>query len=311
MKEICELTGLSKQSFWKSRNREEANEQLIKTVVEQMTEIRKTHKVMGCRKMFYKGEIQWKVGRDKVIKIGYANGFKIRKKRSVTRTTWSQSVEVQPNLIEGIFINGPNQVWQSDIFYYKVGQLNYYGVTIEDVYTRRLKALHMSKSLEAKETVIALQKAIKSTGKKEVIKGCIFHSDRGSQYISKELKSIIKENEMKPSMCINPQENAYVERVQGTIKNEYLNEHEITPGNIIQMCRKIKSWYNKERPHKSIGMLTPEKFENLVEKLAIIDRPKMGINQGIRKFSTNICEIDKKKKEAKKKNLPSSTLSLI
>jgi mannitol-1-phosphate/altronate dehydrogenase len=76
------------------------------------------------------------------------------------------------------------------------------------------------------------------------------------------------------------------------------------------MSRKIKSWYNDERPHESIGKLTPKKFENLVNNLAINDRPKMIINQGIKKFSTEIREIDKKKKEAKKKNLPSSSLSL-
>ncbi|MEI2694681.1 MAG: DDE-type integrase/transposase/recombinase [Saprospiraceae bacterium] len=311
MKSLYELTGITKQSLWKSRNRKSEQQTIIKSVVDQMNDIRKTHKVMGCRKMYYKDEKQWLVGRDKVIEIGYANGFKIRKKRSVVRTTWSQSVEVYPNLIENKQLSGPNQAWQSDIFYYKVGATNYYGVTIEDVYTRVLKALHISKSLQAKQTVIALRKAIKSTLNKEDITGCIFHSDRGSQYISKDLKEIIKANNMIASMCINPQENAYVERLQGTVKNEYLNEFDITPRNITQMCQKIKTWYNGERPHKSIGMLTPNKFENLVENLAIIDRPKMVINQGTRKFSTDIREINKKKKEAKKKNLSSSSLSLI
>ncbi|MBK9107001.1 MAG: hypothetical protein IPM92_01125 [Saprospiraceae bacterium] len=70
---------------------------------------------MGCRKMYYKEENQWPVGRDKVIEIANANGFKMRKKRSIVRTTWSQA-EVYPNLIEGMQLNGPNQVWQSDIF---------------------------------------------------------------------------------------------------------------------------------------------------------------------------------------------------
>ncbi|MBK9107002.1 MAG: transposase [Saprospiraceae bacterium] len=116
---------------------------------------------------------------------------------------------------------------------------------------------------------------------------------------------------MNPSMCLNPQENAYVERIQGTIKNEYLNEYEITSKNIMQMSNKIKFWYNEQRPHKSLGMLTPKNFENLVKNLTEKDRPKMIINQGIKEFSTEICEINKKKKEAKKKNLSSSSLSLI
>jgi putative transposase len=218
LKDLYVLTGIRKQSLWKNRNKIEKEEKVIKSVVDQLSSIRKTHKAMGCRKMFYKDENQWPVGRDKVIEIANANGFKIRKKRSVVRTTWSQSVEVYPNLIEGMQVNGPNQIWQSDIFYFKVGQTNYYGVTIEDVYTRILKALHMSRSLAARQTVIALQKAIKSTLYKENIKGCIFHTDRGSQFISKEFKELIKQSKMKPSMCLNPQENAYVERVQGTIK---------------------------------------------------------------------------------------------
>jgi len=79
---------------------------------------------------------------------------------------------------------------------------------------------------------------------------------------------------MQPSMCKVPQENAYAERVQDTIKNYYLIDIPLEGKNLRKISNHILKLYNEERPHKKLHKMTPIGFENSVEKLPIQERPK-------------------------------------
>lgn len=291
MKQLYQIAGLSKQALWKYRKREQQKNEVSEQVVEQMNTIRKHHKRMGCRSMYYAATTPLLVGRDLFEQIGFANGFKLKRKRSMIKTTWSQRVEVYPNLIEGKVLDHINQVWQSDIFYFHLEQQHFYGVTIEDVYSRELLALHLSNSLTAEQVTIAFNKALRARQGTRV-KGCIFHSDRGSQYIGTAHKQLLKENGMKISMGKLPQENAYVERLQGTLKHQYLSELEVTPDNLQAMSRKITGYYNHERPHRNLKMMTPSAFAAHIQKQSKQQRPKQKIYEGF--------AISRKKNEAEK-----------
>lgn len=295
MKDLYDLVGITKQGLWKHQRRLEERSNISAGMISKMEDIRKRHKRMGCRSMYSAIKDELPVGRDAFEEIGFANGFKLKTKRSKVKTTWSQRVEVFPNLIEGLTVTRVNQVWQSDIFYQKVGGEDYYGVTIEDVYSRKLLALHMSQSLGAQENVKALKKAIKARAGHK-IEGCILHSDRGSQYISEVHKELLRSKGMKPSMCKMPQENAYVERIQGTIKNQYFDEFELTKANIAAMALQVIKSYNDEKPHRSLKMKTPTGFEQYVELLAIKDRPKELIFNGYSDLSTKQEFLTKRKK---------------
>lgn len=294
------ISGISKQALWKHFKRRKEVALVTSEVVEMIKDVRINHKRMGCRRIYYTSKVPLPIGRDLFEQIGFANGFKLQLKRNVIKTTWSQRVEVFPNLIEGMVLNGINQVWQSDIFYLKVEGADYYGVSIEDVYSRKLLALHLSKSLAAEQNVRALQKALKAR-KGSKVNRCIFHSDRGSQYISDIHKTLLKEAGMKISMCKMPQENAYVERVQGTLKYEYLFEHKLTEANLYKMMLKILGWYNEERPHSELNMMTPAAFERYVKNIPENKRPEVQIYQGFSELSTKNKIANKKKKSSKKR----------
>ncbi|HLF64334.1 MAG TPA: IS3 family transposase, partial [Saprospiraceae bacterium] len=285
MKDLCALAGVSKQSLWKHQKRIEHREKTTVQMVSIMTRIRKHHKRMGCRSMYHVPQEELPVGRDIFEQIGFANGFKLKTKRNKVKTTWGQRVEVFPNLIEGLCVTGINQVWQSDIFYQKVEDEEYYGVTIEDVYSRKLLSLHMSKSLGAQENVKALKKAFKARRGQD-LGNCILHSDRGSQYISQAHKELVRSKAMRMSMCKMPQENAYVERIQGTLKNQYLGEFELTKANLGGIVQKVIKWYNDEKPHGNLQMRTPTAFENYVDNLPKNERPKQVIFKGYSELST-------------------------
>jgi len=307
MKDLYVVSGITKQALWKHKKRQEIVDNTTRQIVEKITDIRKRHKRMGCRHMYFACNETLPIGRDAFEQIGLANGFRIKRKRNAMKTTWSQRIEIYPNLVEGITINGINQVWQSDMFYIKIEGQNYYGVTIMDVYSRKLLALHISKSLSAVQLKAAMKKALKArSGQK--IRGCVFHSDRGSQYISSSHKKLLNDQGIKISMCLLPQENAYVERVQGTIKYDYLEPFELSKKNLRYMTPKIMRYYNQERPHSNLNMITPDNFEHLLAKLSENLRPEMTIYKWDHEISTKTTVINKKKKEAKKKK---STQKLI
>lgn len=273
MKSLYDLVGISKQAFWKYQRRGDFNYQKIMKAIAIIRSIRKRHKRMGCRSIYYAAKTKPPVGRDAFIDIGIANGFRLKRRRNKKKTTWSQKVEVFPNLIEGLTVTGSNQVWQSDIFYHQENGKDYYGITIIDVYGRDLVGLHLSRSLRAEENVKALHQAIEYRSNQNLT-GCIYHSDRGSQYISDVHKSLLREYKMRPSMCIIPQQNAYAEKVQDTIKNAYLVDIKLEGRNLKSVAKHIKYLYNHEKPHTSLNMMTPVQYGKYVEKLPFEKRPK-------------------------------------
>lgn len=88
----------------------------------------------------------------------------------------------------------------------------------------------------------------------------VHHSDRGVQYCSDNYVKLLQENNIQISMTASgdPLENAMAERINGILKEEYLNHYDVQ--NTEQAKHYLKQavdLYNNERPHLSIGLLTP------------------------------------------------------
>ncbi|MBX2932571.1 MAG: integrase core domain-containing protein [Chitinophagaceae bacterium] len=90
----------------------------------------------------------------------------------------------------------------------------------------------------------------------------IHHSDRGSQYVYKSYIELLKQNDTQISMALSAQDNAYAERINRTIKEEYLDYRK---PQILQQLKKAVNkavyHYNNQRPHNNIGKLSPVEFE--------------------------------------------------
>ena len=152
----------------------------------------------------------------------------------------------------------PSTIWQSDITYIYVGERFYYAVFIIDVYTKKIVGYQVSNHMRATANVKALEMALK--GNKAPM---IHHSDRGGQYIYKDYIKALKDNNSQISMALSAQDNAYAERINRTIKEEYLDYWK--PKNFEQLKRylnKAVNHYNNKRPHNNIGKLSPIEFEN-------------------------------------------------
>ena len=107
----------------------------------------------------------------------------------------------------------------------------------------------------------------------------IHHSDRGSQYTSKLYLKMLEDSQIKISMCKEAWQNAYTERINRTIKEEYLNEWDIENHTQLKTALALAvKRYNEERPHWSLpDRMSPVNFENFVLKMPKNRRPEIQV----------------------------------
>jgi transposase InsO family protein len=101
------------------------------------------------------------IGRDRFEKLCKQSGLAIERTHNVRKTTDSSGVIRFKNLLIGLIISKPNQVWQSDITYFELNQRFYYITFIIDAYTRIIVGHTVSQRLTTEQTTLpALKNAI-------------------------------------------------------------------------------------------------------------------------------------------------------
>lgn len=256
MNQLYKVVGISKQGVNQYAVRQKAFDSKTKALLYEAEELRKEHPGCGVEKMYHVLKPDF-MGRDKFIDVFMDLGFRLKKHKDFKRTTYASSI-YYPNLIKGMQVNKPSAIWQSDITYIYTGDRFYYAVFIIDVYTKKIVGYQLSNHMRATANSKALEMALKDNKAP-----LIHHSDRGSQYTYKEYINTLKDNNTAISMSLSAQDNAYAERINRTIKEEYLNHWK--PKNFEQLKKcldKAVHHYNNERPHNNIGKLSPVDFEN-------------------------------------------------
>lgn len=263
---ICRLFGITRQAYYQHFWQQEVTSIEESLVLSKVASIRADHRVMGGRKLYEKLypfflEHQIKMGRDALFDLLAANGLLVKKKRRRFITTFSNHwLRKWPNLIRERKVTGINQLWVSDITYFKVAGEYVYISLITDAYSHKVVGFHLAETLESIETLKALQMALQQLPQ-HLAETLIHHSDRGVQYCSETYVKLLQDNSIKISMTENgdPLENAVAERINGILKGEYLKHYSITT---IQQAKdelqRAVRLYNEDRPHFSIGLLTPE-----------------------------------------------------
>jgi transposase InsO family protein len=200
-----------------------------------------------------------RIGRDRLHKILKDNDMIVKRKRRYSITTDSNhSYKVYKDLTVGLELSGPNQLWVSDITYIRTWKGFAYLSLITDAYSRKIVGYHLSQSLKARGTLIALEKAIATLDPGQPAP--IHHSDRGVQYCCDAYVERLKEAGITISMTQNgsPYENAMAERINGILKSEFeLNKTFRSYSGTIDPLQRAIDVYNRLRPHLSIDNLTP------------------------------------------------------
>ena len=274
MNSLYKVIGVSKQSVHQSRGRQQVFDSELNDLAQQVDLIREEHPGCGVEKMYHSLKPQT-MGRDKFCEIFLGLGYRVRKINNYTRTTFSTCFSY-PNLIKGMQIIRPYQVLQSDITYFRIDNKFYYLVFIIDVYTREIMGYSVSDNMRASCNVKAMEMALKKIPK-EQRSSVIHHSDRGSQYGSNEYISLLKRNGVTISMGEIAQDNAFAERVNGIIKNEYLKLWYIPDFKTLkQKVKKAIDNYNNKRLHQGLNNdYSPVEFKKKILYLGTQERPKV------------------------------------
>ncbi len=230
-----------------------------------MEQFREDHPGMSLRDAYYVIYPNG-IGRDKFEYYLQSQGFGVGKKRSFRRTTNSNGVIRFPNLIENLKLTHVNQAWVSDITYYRIADAFYYLTFLMDLYSRRILGYNASTTLLTRHTTIpALLMAFKTRGTSRH-PGLIIHSDGGGQYYCKDFRDLTESAKMRNSMGKSVYENPHAERINGIIKNNYLEYY--APINYKDLQKKLDKavlMYNVQKPHSALKKLSPIQFENQIK----------------------------------------------
>jgi transposase InsO family protein len=167
----------------------------------------------------------------------------------------------------------------SDITYFHVLGRFYYLTFLMDLCSRRIVGFNVADSLRAEHALAALQMALTLRGVSDYHQTLIHHSDRGSQYIANEYTDTLETYGIECSMCDDVFENAHCERVNGTIKNQYLAywQKDIrSEAHLHSFVARAVKTYNDECLHSSLGM-TPRAYEAHLATLSDNQRPQFRI----------------------------------
>lgn len=225
---------------------------------------RKILPMLGGRKVYHqiKPAMQMasiKMGRDKLFKLLGDHDLLIEpKRRYITTTNSKHWLRKYPNIIKGIEINGPEQVWVSDITYIKTDEGNCYLNLVTDAFSRRIMGYSIAQNMNTEEMKKAYDMAVGSRIYPN--EPLIHHSDRGLQYCSSDYVKISTENNIAISMTENgdPYENALAERMNRTLKEEFgLGRRLQSRQQAFRLAAEAVDLYNQKRPHLSLKMNTP------------------------------------------------------
>jgi len=199
-----------------------------------------------------------------VAKIMRENDIRAKtKKRFKVTTTSAQTKERAPNLVQQKFTaERPNQLWTSDLTYIWTREGWLYLAIILDVFGRRIVGYAMSSRLSASLVTTALAHALTH---RQPSAELILHSDRGSQYASEEVRTMLRAHGLVQSMSGtgNCYDNAISETFFHTLKTELIfwERFETREQARQTIFHYIEVWYNRQRLHSSLGYSTPVEYE--------------------------------------------------
>ena len=212
---------------------------------------------------------RWAVNHKRVARIMKEESLQCQIRRRWVKTTDSNHpYRVYPNLLVGLTVRRPNEVWVADITYIRILTGFLYLAVILDLYSRKVIGWALSQHIDTELTLTALRMALEE---RRPPLGCIHHSDRGVQYASHAYVDELRAAGIRISMARkgNPYDNAAAESFMKTLKYEevYLWDYRTVEDVRERVPYFLEEVYNQKRLHSALGYCPPNEFEEKWETI--------------------------------------------
>lgn len=271
MVKLCKVLGVSTSGYYKWRTKEKSKMQERQEIIkEQIVRIfQENRKVYGSPRIaneLHKNEVN--VSETTVARYMKQLGLSAISPLHYVVTTDSKHTDlIYPNLLKRKFKSEfPNQIWVADITYIWTTEGWIYLASIMDLFLRKIIGWNIDTKLTKELVIVALERALTF---RTPSKGLIHHSDRGSQYASKEYTKILHKNKIEISMSRKGDcyDNACIESFHASLKKElvYREKFKSRKEAKLAVWTYISNFYNDKRSHSTLNYVSPNQFEELFE----------------------------------------------
>ena len=205
-----------------------------------------------------------RVSRKRVARLMKQQGLCARIPRRFRKTTdSSHGRPAAPDLVRREFRpNRPDELWAADISYIRTWEGWLYVAVVIDLFSRRVIGWATATHMRTDLALAALQMAVRD---RQPPRGIVHHSDRGSQYSSREYRRFLKRHGIECSMSRKGDcwDNAVVESFFGTLKTEVIYRVVLPTRTHARwaIIDFIENFYNSRRRHSTLGNISPMRYE--------------------------------------------------
>lgn len=227
-------------------------------LVARMNELAAAHPRYGYRRIWSLLRAEgWRVNRKRIMRLWRLEGHRVPPRRS--QSSGKKALGTAEKAIWSLPAQHPNHVWSYDF----MGTRTRDGAPIRilnvvDEYTRVALGSRVARSIGAGDVIAELEQLFEEHGRPQVLR-----SDNGREFVADSLQAWLAEQGVQTAFIEkgSPQQNAFVERFNGTMRDELLNGEEFD--NLLEARVVISNWlveYNTLRPHRGLGLLTPAAY---------------------------------------------------
>jgi len=200
----------------------------------------------------------WAVNRKRIERLWRLEGHRVPPRRK--KRLGNEGPGVAANAAWNRPAVGPNHVWSYDFMTIRLDDgTGLRLLNVVDEFTRECVGFHVARNIGTREVQRQLAQMFRARGARP----SVLRSDNGREFTSAELLAWLAGEgvEAAPVEKASPQQNCFVERFNGTMRDELLNGewfHSLTEARVV-----IGDWvegYNTARPHRGLGMRTPARF---------------------------------------------------